>query len=52
MMRQCTVTILLSLTTVAWAAEPLPGKVDYNRDIKPILSDLSLIHISEPTRPY
>ncbi|MBC8326077.1 MAG: PSD1 domain-containing protein [Verrucomicrobia subdivision 3 bacterium] len=39
MTRQCTVTILLSLTTVAWAAEPLPDKVDYNRDIKPILSD-------------
>ena len=39
MIRQCTVTILLSLTTVAWAAEPLPDKVDYNRDIKPILSD-------------
>ena len=39
MIRQCTVTILLSLTTLAWAAEPLPDKVDYNRDIKPILSD-------------
>ena len=39
MIRQCPVTILLSLTTLAWAAEPLPDKVDYNRDIKPILSD-------------
>ena len=39
MTRQCTVTILLSLTTLAWAAEPLPDKVDFNRDIKPILSD-------------
>ena len=39
MIRQCTVTILLSLATLAWTAEPLPNKVDYNRDIKPILSD-------------
>ena len=39
MTRQCTVTILLSLSTLAWAAEPLPDKVDFNRDIKPILSD-------------
>ena len=39
MIKQCTVSIFLSLTTLVWAAEPLPDKVDYNRDIKPVLSD-------------
>ena len=44
MIRQCTVTILLSLTTVAWAAEPLPDKVDYNRDT------VSYTHLTLPTK--